>query len=197
MSYEKTAPKRYYLECVAALGLMLATVLLVGFVARHTHDPHLIIAARLLILLPILLGVTAVVRLYRRMDEFQRLTLLKTVAFAAALSLLVFMLLPVLHMLGLPPIPPHFPLAPLVMSLSCIICGLTISFLHKRADMGTAGALLHVAPISLMLLVPGGYWLASLFLPLPHMTFRLGMILLTALALAGGGYEIFVRSREP
>jgi hypothetical protein len=197
MSYEKTAPKRYFWELIIALALMFATVRLIGFVTHHTHDPHLVIAARLLILLPILLAVTAVVRLYRRQDEFQRLTLLKTAAFAAALSLLVFMLLPVLHMLGLPPIPPHFPLAPLVMSTSCIICGLTISFLHKRADMGTAGALLHVAPVSMILLVPGGYWLANLFLPLPHMTFRLGMILATACALAAGGYEIFVRSRAP
>ena len=136
-------------------------------------------------------------RLYRRQDEFQRLTLLKTVAFAGALSVLVFMLLPVLHLLGLPPIPPHFPLAPLVMSTSCIICGLVISFLHKRADKGSARALLHVAPVSMILLVPGGYWLASLFLPLPHMTLGLGMILAAACALAAGFYEIFVRSRAP
>ena len=56
MSYEKTAPKRYFWELIIALALMFATVRLMGFVAHHTHDPHLIIAARLLILLPITAG---------------------------------------------------------------------------------------------------------------------------------------------
>ena len=194
MAYQKTAPKRYLLEMIAALALMFAAGWFVGFVTRHTHDPVLITAAKLLPILPILLVAAAVMRFYRRGDELQRKGLLKLAAAGGALSLLVFVLLPVLHTLGFPPLPSRF--APLVIVFSLLICGLIFTFLSKRKDKGNVGALLHIAPFSLLLLGLAGYWLASAFLPLPHMALGLAMILFTIGILAATFYEIFVQSRD-
>ena len=196
MGYLKTAPKRYFVEVMAALALMFVIGRLRMLVAHWTSNPALLFAVKLLPLLPILLVAAAVWRLYRSRDEFQRQSMLKTTAAAAALSLLFFMLYPFLRMLGLPPFPPRFPVALLVLAGSYILCGLAIGFLDKRAEAGTARALVQFAPSLLMVLVPAAYWTLSLILPLPPMRFWRGMICFSVAAIGIGFYGIFVRPAD-
>jgi len=196
MGYLKTAPKRYFVEIMAALVLMFVIGKLRMLLAHWTDNPALLFVVRLLPLLPILLVAVAVWRLYRSRDEFQRQSMLKTTAAAALLSLLFFMLYPFLRMLGLPPFPAHFPIAPLVLAGSYILCGLAFGFLDKRAEAGTTRALVHFAPFLLMVLVPATYWTLSLILPLPPMTFWRGMICFCVAAIGVGFYRIFVRSAD-
>jgi hypothetical protein len=196
MSYRKTAPKRYFVEVMAAIVLMFAAGGFRAYVTHHSANPALIAASKLLPLLPILIVAIAVWRLYLSRDEFQRHTMLKTTAAAALLSLGVFMIFPLLIQLGLPPFPPRFPLAILVMSLSYILCGLAITFVDKRAELGARRAFLALAPFLLLVLAPAAYWLATLILPLPPMTFWRGMFCFAAACICAGFWRIFVRPTE-
>src|SRR5689334_13664928 len=103
MSYLKTAPKRYVLELTGALALMAAIVWLRQVAIRASADPALILAAKLLPVVPVLIIGLAVHRLYRSRDEFQQLAMLKSAAAGGLLGMLIMMAYAPLNALGLPP----------------------------------------------------------------------------------------------
>jgi len=193
MSYLKTAPKRYFLEVMAALALMFAIVWLRQFLLHATADPALILAGKLLPVLPVVVIGVAVWRLYRHQDEFQQQIMLKSAATGGLAAMLVFMAYAPLNALGLPPFSRQIGL--LILALGYILSGAIFVFLHERAVSGTRYALFRLTPL-LALLLPAAYWVLSLLLPVPALSFRLGMILLAAGALLFGVYKIFIRPAD-
>jgi len=196
MGYSKTAQKRYFLEVIAVVALFVGIILSRAQLAQWTGSPALLFAIKFLPLLAMVLIAGSVWRLYRARDEFQRQTMLKTGAAAMLLSLVLFMLLPTLRMLGALPLPPNFPGALVILSVSIVVCGLAFSFVDKRAEAGTRRALTHIAPWLLVFLVPAAWWLLSLILPLPHLTLRQGLICLCVVIVGISFYRIFVRPEE-
>ena len=196
MGYSKTAHKRYFMEVMAVLALVVALTLSRVQLAQWTGSPALLFAIKFLPLLGIVLIAGAVWRLYRARDEFQRQTMLKTGAAAMLLSLILFALLPTLRMRDLLPLPSNFPGALVVLACSIVLCGLVFSFLDKRAEAGAKSAVLHIAPLALVLLAPAAWWALSMILPLPHMTLRGGLISICGAAVAISFYRIFVRPTE-
>ncbi len=194
MTYVKTAPKRYFLEVIAALALMFAIVWLRQLVLRRAADPALVLLAKLLPLLPVLIIAVAVWRLYRSRDEFQQQVMLKSAAAGSFLALLIFLSYAPLHALGLPPFSRQTGL--FIMAASYVLCGTVFAFLNVRAMSGTRRALVSLAPLAFLLFLPAGYGILSLFLPLPRLTFPYGMILLSAGGVMAGFYMIFVRRIE-
>lgn len=193
MSYLKTAPKRYFLEVMAALALMFAIVMLRQFLLHSTAAPGLILAARLLPLLPVLIIGVAVWRLYRSRDEFQQQIMLKSTAAASLLAMLIFMAYAPLNALGLPPFSRQIGL--FILAGSYIVCGTVFAFLHERATSGSRQAFRWLAPV-MALLLPAAYWALGFILPLPPLSFRLGMILFAVGAFAFGFYRIFIRPTD-
>jgi hypothetical protein len=193
MSYSKAAPKRYFLEVMAALALMLAIVMLRQFLLHSTSAPALILAARLLPILPVLIIGIAVYRLYRSRDEFQQQVMLKSTAAAGLLAMLIFMAYAPLNALGLPPFSRQIGL--FILGASYILCGTVFAFLHERAISGTRQAFRWLAPVTALLL-PAAYWVVGFVLPLPPLSFRLAMVLFVAGAFAFGFYRIFIRPTD-
>lgn len=194
MSYLKTAPKRYFWEIMAAAILLFGIVRLARFLSHSAADPALINGAKLLVLVPVIIIGLAILRLYRSRDELQQQLMLKTTAMAGLLSLLVMMAYVPLSTLGLP----HFSLiiGILILSGSYILVGTILTFRQQSAVSGRRDALTRVAPLVAMPLFPAAYWLLSLLLPLPPLSFRLGMLLVSAGGLLFGFWEIFFRQSE-
>lgn len=193
MSYLKTAPKRYFWEVLAALALMFAIVGFRQFVLHATRDPVLVLATKLLPLLPVLIIGVAVYRLYRSRDEFQQQIMLKSAAAGGLLALLIFMSYAPLNALGLPPFSRQGGL--LILSGSYILCGTVFAFQTLRATSGTRKALLRLVPMAALLL-PAAYWAFSFILPLPPLSYRLGLILLAVGAILFGFYSIFIHEAD-
>ena len=196
MGYSKSAHKRYFVEVMAAVALVVAFGLSWRHVAQWTSSPVLLFAIKLLPPLGVLFIAAAMWRLYRARDEFQRQTMLKIGAAAMMLSIVFFALFPFLRGLGLPPMQSGFPLAPLVLSTSLMICGLIFSFLDKQVETGTRRALIHIAPFLLVILALTAWWILALVMPLPTIIFRHGMLVFAAVIVAISFYRIFVRPEE-
>ena len=83
------APRRYFIEFNGAILLYLATVLGRSYAIHHVSDPTL----RTLILISpipfVCLAAWAVVRFYRRIDEYHRLQLLESLAISAGVTAVV------------------------------------------------------------------------------------------------------------
>jgi hypothetical protein len=191
MSYLKTAPKRYVLELTGALTLMAAIVWLRQVAIRATADPALILAARLLPVVPVLIIALAVHRLYRSRDEFQQQAMLKSAAAGGLLGMLIMMAYAPLNALGLPPFSRQVGL--IILSVSYVLCGAGFAFVNLRAVHGTRQALIRLAPM-LVLLLPVAWWAASRFLPLPALSFAWAILLTGAVAILYGFYTAFIRS---
>lgn len=149
MGYLKNGEKRLYLEAMAAMALFFAA----GWLRRTTipslTDPALLLSVKFLPLLPILLIGIAVWRFYRRSDELERLTILKTAAVASLLSIIVFIGWSVLQPVGLPLLTGQT--AVLILCGCYAVSGASIKFLEGRADAGTKQAFIRLAPLLFML----------------------------------------------
>jgi hypothetical protein len=192
MGYIKTAQRRYLLEIMAAGALLLAAGWLKTFAIRHTADPVLLLAVKLLQLLPILLIALAVWRYYRNRDELQRQTMLKTSAAAGLLSLIVFMSYPTLSTLGLPPLSPKAIV--FLLSGSYILCGAVISFLGFTAESGPKQAVVRMLPLLFMLVLLLALYLV---LPAPSMPLLRGLIWLAGVAVVFGIYRLLSQRVDP
>jgi hypothetical protein len=78
----KLAGRAYLIEFSLVIALYVGAVLVRPWLIAHAADSHLVLAAKLLPVLPIWLMLVAVWRHYRRIDEFARLRFLETVAIA-------------------------------------------------------------------------------------------------------------------
>jgi len=78
----KNAGRSYLIEFCLVLGLYVLAVLLRPWLIEHAPDDTWVIAAKLVPIIPIWLMLLAVWRHYLRIDEFERLKFLETVAIA-------------------------------------------------------------------------------------------------------------------
>ena len=145
MGYGKNSEKRFQLEMVAALVLFFAAGWLRRAAPQYTSDPTLILAIKLLPIIPILLIGWAVWTMYGRSDELQRQTILKMAACGGLLSLLIFLIWPILVPVGLPVMTGK--LAMLAIGCTTLASGAVISFLGYRADFGVKQGLIRMIPL--------------------------------------------------
>lgn len=164
MGYVKDGIKRYRLEVVTAIVLFFIAGWLRRTAGHFTTSPALLLAVKLLPLLPILLIGAAVWRFYRNSDELQRQTTLKMAGATGLLSLVVLMAWAVLQSVGLPPLTAET--AILVICACCLLCGVVIKFLEGRVEGGLKQAFLRMIPVlSLAVLLLGLYAVLRLALP--------------------------------
>ena len=78
----KNAGRSYLIEFCLVLGLYVLAVLARPWLIEHAPDDTWVIAAKLVPIIPIWLMLVAVWRHYLRIDEFERLKFLETVAIA-------------------------------------------------------------------------------------------------------------------
>ena len=157
MGYVKDGMKRYRVEVVTALLLFFAAGWLRRAATHYTGYPTLLLAVKLLPLLPILLIGWAVWRFYRNSDELQRQTLLKTAGASALLSFVVLMGWTVLLPVGLPPLTGK--LAPLLICGCTFLCAMIVNFQGYRADGGIKQGLIRLIPALCLLLGVAGIML--------------------------------------
>lgn len=83
------APRRYFIEFNAAMLLYIAAVVGRKFAIHHVDDPTLKTLILISPIVPVVLIALAVVRFYRRMDEYHRLQLLEALAVSAGVTAVV------------------------------------------------------------------------------------------------------------
>src|SRR5262245_4858411 len=83
---ERDATRRYRLELGISLAIYIVTLHATIHFARPMEPSTLRTALLLIPVIPTMLGVWAIVRHFRRMDEFVRLRSLESIAFAAAVT---------------------------------------------------------------------------------------------------------------
>jgi len=99
------APRRYFIEFNGALLFYVAAVVGRVYAVHHVNDPTL---KTLILLSPIpfvCLAALAVVRFYRRMDEYHRLQMLEALAISAGATAVVTISWTFLEDVGLPHLP--------------------------------------------------------------------------------------------
>jgi hypothetical protein len=126
------APRRYFIEFNVAM--VLYAVVLVGrkFILPGVADPLLRDLILVSPVLPILLLALAVVRFYRRMDEYHKLQLLEALTFSAGVTVVVSASWSFLEDAGLP----HLQMfhAMLVMMLSWAVAALYLGWNDKVSE---------------------------------------------------------------
>lgn len=100
----KYAGRTYLVEFTVTMGLYVAAVLVRPWLADHAATPALAAAAKVLPALPIWLTLWVVWRHYRRIDEFEQLKMLKTVAAAFGVGSCLIVTYSFLQDAGLPPL---------------------------------------------------------------------------------------------
>jgi len=146
------APRRYFIEFNAAMLLYAAAVVGRKFILPGIGDPLL----RDLILgspiLPICLMALAVLRFYRRMDEYHRLQLLEALAFSAGVTAVVSASWMFLEEAGFP----HLQMfhAMMVMMLSWAAAALYLGWKDKLSE-GHAGRAIRSVCLTLAYVAAG------------------------------------------
>ena len=84
----------------------------------------------------------------------------------------------------------------MILASSYVLVGTIFAFRHQSAVSGARQALVRLVPMIAMPLVPAAYWALGHFLPLPPLSFRMGLLLFCVGALLYSGWEIFVRQSE-
>jgi hypothetical protein len=168
MGYVKDGLKRYRLEIVTAMALFVATNWLRRTAIHYTTNPALLLAAKLLPLLPILLIGWVIWRFYRSSDELQRQTILKTAAATTLLSVIVLIAWSTLQVIGLPPLTGQT--AILVICGCGFLCGAVVNFQGYRADWGVKQAFIRLTPVLCLLALCAAFIVAiNHFLPMQTM----------------------------
>ncbi len=156
MGYVKDGEKRYYIEVIASGTLIVAAAALRRAIAHSIVNPALLLTVKLLPLLPLTLFGVAIWRYYRRCDELQRQTMLKTAGATGLLSLLVLMAWFITQPAGFPPLTGMITL--MVITVCCLLCSAVIKFLEGRAEGGLKQAFMRLIPLlSLVALMLGFY----------------------------------------
>lgn len=144
------APRRYFIEFNVAMVLYIAAVVGRKLVLPDVGDPMLRDAILVSPILPVCLVALAVVRFYRRMDEYHRLQLLEALAFSAGVTAVVAASWSFLEDIGFP----HLEMfhAMLVMMMSWGVAALWMGWKDKvpegragRAIKSIAATLVYVA----------------------------------------------------
>jgi hypothetical protein len=133
------APRRYFIEFNLAMAFYIAAVVGRKFLLPGVSDPVWRDAILVFPILPICLVALAVVRFYRRMDEYRRLHLLQALAFSAGVTAVVSASWGFLEDVGLP----HLELihALMVMMLSLAAAALFFGWKDKVSERRAGQAL--------------------------------------------------------
>ena len=100
----KYAGRTYLIELSIVMGFYVVAIVSREWPLAHTANAGLILLIKLLPVLPIWLAFLAVVRHYRRIDEYERLKLLKTLAIAFGITSCSLVSYSFLMDAGLPPL---------------------------------------------------------------------------------------------
>ncbi|HEX4177085.1 MAG TPA: hypothetical protein VHY57_01560 [Rhizomicrobium sp.] len=196
MGYVKDGEKRYYLEVISALALFMIIAWLRHGVFHSITNPALLLAIKIAPVLPILLIAVAVWRFYRRSDELQRQSILKTSAAASLLSMFILLAWPALLAAGLPPLTGKGAVA--VVCGCYILCGAVIKFQEGRADGGTKQGFIRLTPLLFMLAYMLAFVLAvNQFLPWQSVPVARSMVGLGGMVVAILAYWQIKRRLDP
>lgn len=143
MSPVSRAPRRYFIEFNAAMILFIAALAGRKLLLPEVSDPALRDAILVSPILPVLLCALAVLRYYRRMDEYHRLQLLEALAFSAGVTAVVATSWGFLEDIGAPHL--AFFHAMMVMMLSWAAAALYLGWKDKLSEGRGAAALRSVA----------------------------------------------------
>jgi len=100
----RNAGRSYIFEFSAVMALYVLAIIGRDWTVGHVSDPNLVLAARIAPILPIWLAFWAVVRHYRRIDEYGRLRMLKELSIAFGLTSCALISYSLLMDAGLPPL---------------------------------------------------------------------------------------------
>jgi len=100
----RNAGRSYLLEFCAVLALYVLAIVARDWAVAHVADPNLVLAAKAAPVLPIWLAFFVVVRHYRRIDEYERLRMLKELSIAFGLTSCALISYSLLMDAGLPPL---------------------------------------------------------------------------------------------
>jgi hypothetical protein len=98
----KTAGRTYLVELVLTMGLYVLAVAARPWLIDHAANASLVLAAKLSPVLPIWLTFLVVWRYYLRIDEFEKLKLLQTIAIAFGIGSCLIVTYSFLEDAGLP-----------------------------------------------------------------------------------------------
>ena len=100
----KTAGRNYLVELSLSMGLYVAALVSRPWLLNHTDSATLAVLIKLMPSLPIWLVLAVVWRYYFRIDEFERLKFLQTLAIAFGISSCLIVSYSFLEDAGLPPL---------------------------------------------------------------------------------------------
>ncbi len=100
----KYAGRSYIAELCVTMALYVVVLLGRPWTIDHLSNPALITAVKLAPVLPIWLTFYVIMRYYRRIDEFEKLKLLKTMSLAFGISSCLIVSYSFLEDAGLPPL---------------------------------------------------------------------------------------------
>lgn len=136
------APRRYFIELNAALLLYIAAVVGRVYAVHHVGDPTLKTLILVSPILPAMLAALAVVRFYRRMDEYHRLQLLESLAISAGVTAVVSVSWGFLEDVGFPHLQIFY--AWMMMALTWAVTALYFGWRDKVSEGKAFGALKSV-----------------------------------------------------
>jgi hypothetical protein len=161
------APRRYIIEFGAAMLLYVVAVKGRVYALHYFAEPALRDAILLSPIVPILLGAWAVVRFYRRVDEFHKLRLLETLAISAGVTAVFAICWEFLEDVGAPHLQVIWAWG--VMGLSWLVVTAVFGWRDKVSEGKLARSLLYwAATLAIVALVTGAYAAAAFAFGLPH-----------------------------
>lgn len=189
------APRRYFIEFNAAMVLYIAAVVGRKFVLPQVADPMLRDLILVSPILPTILAALAVVRFYRRMDEYHKLQLLEALAFSAGVTAVVSASWGFLEDVGFP----HLQIfhALMVMMLTWAVSALYLGWKDKVSEGAAVRSLKSVAATLIYVGVgTATYALIATWAGLPTQWYVLALVA-TVLFIARMGFFIFSKKSSP
>jgi len=183
------APRRYFIEFNAAMLLYIAAAVGRKFVIHYVGDPTLKTLILISPIVPVLLTAWAVVRFYKRMDEYHRLQLLEALAVSAGVTAVVSASWSFLEDAGFP----HLQMidALMVMMLTWGAVALYMGWKDKVSEGRALSALKSVAATLVYVAVgTATYALIMSWAGLQHPWYVLALVA-TVLFIARMGFFIF------
>jgi len=183
------APRRYFIEFNGAILLFAATVLGRKYAAHEVGEPVLRTLILLSPIVPVVLAAFAVVRFYRRIDEYHRMQLLEALAVSAGVTAVVAVSWGFLEDVGFPHLQIFY--AWMVMALTWAVVAIYLGWKDKLSE-GRAGAALKSVAATLIYVAVGTgvFALIGYVAGFPTPWYELAL-LATVLFITRMGYFIF------
>ena len=183
------APRRYFIEFNAAMLLFIAAVVGRKYALHEVGEPVLRTLILLSPIVPVLLAAFAVVRFYRRIDEYHRMQLLEALAVSAGVTAVVAVSWGFLEDVGFPHLQIFY--AWMVMALTWAVVAIYLGWKDKLSE-GRAGAALKSVAATLIYVAVGTgvFALIGYATGFPTPWYELALVA-TVLFIARMGYFIF------